>query len=277
MHQRFIDWLDAIPRRTKVVLIVVAFLTLPFLLLSSRLITVLTVGFFLLSVVMLVVRSYRGEPSRNWAIAVGAYLLVLFGFLTLAIGLYSALSEEWAAKETETRMASDKADAKPDAASDKTGSGSDYGKADYDGPGTSSKQPIEVVLRVTGSEGGVYKGWHYREETSDTSDSLDSLIAHTDKPDFRGVIGPRPKEYRFTLGDGVYKDPTGDVEWDELSIDIQKAQRRGRDWEGEIYAELIVDGKVVSCSGTEPFDGLTVSWSPENKGGGFFEKLNCDN
>jgi len=44
----------------------------------------------------------------------------------------------------------------------------------------------------------------------------------------KGVLGPQPKEYRFSLGDGIYKDSTGDVVWDELTVDIDEAERRGQ-------------------------------------------------
>jgi hypothetical protein len=142
------------------------------------------------------------------------------------------------------------------------GAKSEYRKADYDGPGVPSKRPIEVVLRVTGSQGGAYKVWQYTEEKSDFVDALDRDIYHTDKPRFRGVIGSEPAEYRFDMGDGVYRDATGDVQWDIIWVDIEKAKRQGRDWEGEIYAELLVNGKVVACRGTaEPFDGITFEWS----------------
>ena len=127
-----------------------------------------------------------------------------------------------------------------------------------------------VVLTVAGSEGGVYKGWVYRDETN-----IEDRLLNTDKPDSRDVLGPRPKVYRFSMGDGVYRDSTGDLVWDSLMIDIDKGERRGREWEGDVYAELLVDGKCVSCNYTRSHSALTVSYSPEYKNGEAVEKLNC--
>jgi uncharacterized protein YecE (DUF72 family) len=98
------------------------------------------------------------------------------------------------------------------------------------------------VVRVTGSEGGAYKGWHYRDETSEVGDSVFEL----GKPDFRDVIGPQPKEYRFSMGDGVYKDSTGDWVWDEFWVEIEKAGRQGQDWEGTIYPQSLPAGARIS-------------------------------
>ena len=143
--------------------------------------------------------------------------------------------------------------------------------ADYDGPAKPGLGPTEVVLTVSGSEGGAYQGWVY----TDRQIGPDEVLGHTDRPDFRGVIESEPTEYRFTLGHGSYKDPTGDWVWNGLNVDLKKATRGGRDWEGELNAKLLVDGKVVACSGTEPFNSLTVGWSPEKPNGGFIDKLNC--
>ena len=48
-----------------------------------------------------------------------------------------------------------------------------------------------------------------------------------DKPHFKGVLGPLLKVYRFSLGDGIFKYSTGNVVWYELTVDIDKAERRG--------------------------------------------------
>jgi len=121
MYDKLVNWSNATSRRTKIVLVVAAVLTVPFLLFSSRLITALTAIFCLLSFVMLAVRAHKGEPSRSWAIAAGSSLLVLFGFLALVVIVYSGPSEERAAKGTQTRTASDNADAKPGSPSKKAG------------------------------------------------------------------------------------------------------------------------------------------------------------
>src|SRR5215203_5955195 len=142
--------------------------------------------------------------------------------------------------------------------------------ADFDGPAKPGVGPTHVLLRVSGSEGGVYKGWFYSERNM----TFDALY-HTDKPDFRGVIKSEPTEYNFTLENGSYKDPTGDWVWNRIYVDLKKDTRGGRDWDGELYAEFIVDGKEVSCEGTPPFEGLTLSWSPEQPEGGAMETLNC--
>ena len=144
-------------------------------------------------------------------------------------------------------------------------------KADYDGPATPSEKPIKVVLRVSGSEGGAYKGWHWTEENWEGS-----LFGHTDKPDFKEILGPEPKDYELSLGDGVQRAPDGDWEWDEIWVDIEKAKRGGQDWEGQMYAELLVDGQQVDCMDTDPFEGFTLSWSPEDWDGGFLDKVNCE-
>lgn len=144
-------------------------------------------------------------------------------------------------------------------------------KADYDGPATPSEEPIRVVLRVSGSEGGVYKGWHWTDENW-----KGGLFGHTDKPDFREILGTEPKDYELSLGDGVQKAPDGDWEWDKIWVDLEKAKKGGQDWEGEMYAELLVGGQPVDCSHTEPFESITLSWSPEDYDGGFIDKLNCE-
>lgn len=144
-------------------------------------------------------------------------------------------------------------------------------KADYDGPATPSEEPIKVVLRVSGSEGGAYKGWHWTNENWEGG-----LFGHTDKPDFKEILGPEPRDYELNLGDGVQKAPDGDWEWDELWVDLEKAKRGGQDWEGEMYAELLVDGQSVDCSHNEPFESITLSWSPEDWDGGFLDKVNCE-
>ena len=69
-------------------------------------------------------------------------------------------------------------------------------------------------------------------EATRTSTALAILVLPTarrgDKPHFKGILGPQLREYRFSLGDGIYKDSTGDVVWDELTVDIDKAERRGQ-------------------------------------------------
>ncbi|MDP9438602.1 MAG: hypothetical protein M3P49_07645, partial [Actinomycetota bacterium] len=115
-------------------------------------------------------------------------------------------------------------------------------KADYDGPATPSEEPIKVVLRVSGSEGGAYKGWHWTEEKG-----KGSIFGHTDKPDFRDVLGSEHTDYELSLGDGVKEASDGDLEWDKLWVDLKKAKRGGQDWEGQMYAELLVDGQPVDC------------------------------
>jgi len=71
-----------------------------------------------------------------------------------------------------------------------------------------------------------------RDRGTRTSTALAILVLPTarrgDKPHFKGVLGPQLKECRFSLGDGIYKDSTGDVVWDELTLDIEKAERRGQ-------------------------------------------------
>src|SRR5215218_6821531 len=66
--------------------------------------------------------------------------------------------------------------------------------ADYDGPAKPGMGPTEVLLRVSGSEGGAYKGWVYTERQI----GFDEALIHTDKPDFWGVIKAEPTQYRFT-------------------------------------------------------------------------------
>jgi hypothetical protein len=305
VYNRFINWFDQQSNATKLILIFSALVALLLSLVLSPLIAVLASILLVLSIVMLLVRSRSDRPLRNWAIAAGASLFLAFSFGAVSATIYGEAPEEQQASSAKSiaeksepskpenaqaqpgvaKADSERSSGKPEPAKEQAtesqaaadeAAGPDYSKADYDGPGVPSEKPIEIVLRVSGSEGGAYKGWRYIDETSDFEDALNS-ISHTDKPHFRGVIGPQPKEYRFNLGDGVYKAPTGDIVWDTLSVDIKKAKRQGRDWEGEIYAELLVDGKVVSCSSTEPFDGLSVSYSPEDKEGGFFDTLNCEN
>ncbi|MDP9440465.1 MAG: hypothetical protein M3P49_17290, partial [Actinomycetota bacterium] len=100
-------------------------------------------------------------------------------------------------------------------------------KADYDGPATPSEEPIKVVLRVSGSEGGAYKGWHWTSEKG-----KGSIFGHTDKPDFRDVLGSEHKDYEISLGDGVKEASDGDLEWDKLWVDLKKAKRGGRTGRG---------------------------------------------
>jgi hypothetical protein len=145
-------------------------------------------------------------------------------------------------------------------------------RADYDGPAKPGVGSTDVVLRVSGSEGGAYKGWVF----TDRNITWDDALYHTDKPDFTGVIQSEPTEYRLKLENGSYKDPTGDWVWNAINVDLKKATRQGRDWEGELYAELIVDGKEVSCGGSPPFEGVGRSWSPEKSEGGFTDTLNCE-
>jgi hypothetical protein len=145
-------------------------------------------------------------------------------------------------------------------------------RADYDGPAKPAVGPTDVVLRVSGSEGGAYKGWVF----TDRNITWDDALSHTGKPDFTGVIKSEPTEYRLKLENGSYKDPTGDWVWNAINVDLENATRQGRDWEGELYAELIVNGEEVDCQGTPPFEGVTVSWSPEKPEGGFTDTLNCE-
>jgi hypothetical protein len=132
--------------------------------------------------------------------------------------------------------ASEEAEGHSDANRDNRSAAKDDKKpppADYDGPAKPGLGPTEVVLRVSGSEGGAYKGWVY----TDRQIGPDALI-HTDRPDFRGVIRSEPTEYHFTQGHGSYKDPTGDWVWNGLNVDLKKDTRGGRDWEGEMNAKM---------------------------------------
>jgi hypothetical protein len=145
-------------------------------------------------------------------------------------------------------------------------------RADYNGPAKPGVGSTDVVLRVSGSEGGAYKGWVF----TDRNITWDDALYHTDKPDFTGIIKSEPTEYRLKLEHGSHKDSTGDWVWNTLWVDLKKADRQGRDWEGELYAELIVDGKEVDCQGAPPFEGFHLSWSPEKPEGGFLDTLNCE-
>jgi hypothetical protein len=149
--------------------------------------------------------------------------------------------------------------------------------ADYDGPATPSEKPIEVVLRVSGSQGGAYEVWQYTEEDSSDYEDVERLVGPPQKPDIRNVLRSEPTEYRFGMDDGVMKDSDGDLVWDTMNVKIEKGERRGQDWEGEVYAELLVDGKEVSCSRTESGWAIRLSWSPEKPKGFMGETLPCQN
>lgn len=90
--------------------------------------------------------------------------------------------------------------------------------------------------------------------------------------DYKGVIGSEPTQYRFSMGDGVRTDSSGNQVWDHITINVDKDGK----WEGEMYAKLFVDGELVDCYRTESNWAIRFVWTPPDGALGLLGRLPCN-
>lgn len=139
--------------------------------------------------------------------------------------------------------------------------------AEYPQP---SKERIEVVVQIAGSEGGSYVVRAETRGEDDVAEKFGTLFSLGDT-DHEGVLGSEPTEYRFNMGDGVTTDSDGNVEWDSILINIDKYAN----WEGEIYAKMFVNGELADCRDTDSNWAIRFSWTPPDGTLSSFGGLPC--
>jgi hypothetical protein len=101
MYSRLINWFDARSQGSKLALVFSALLAPVLLLLLSPLLMVLAVVMLGVSLIMVLVRRRNGGPMKNWGIAAGASLLLVFGFGGVSDVLYGGTPTEQAAKDSQ--------------------------------------------------------------------------------------------------------------------------------------------------------------------------------
>jgi hypothetical protein len=257
-------------------------------LLSPVLVPMMIISFFV-CIGMLVVQWHRRRPLGRWGVAIGASFVLFLTFSFISSAVYHSSEKATVSKGTGEKLertSTETIKAESDnssAAKEIVKSEAENEETEPDGPlapdaaeyPTPSKEPIEVVLRIAGSEGGAYNIWKLTEGNASLTETLEDLFT-AGEPNHKGILKSEPIEYKFNLGDGVYKDTNGAMTWDEIEISIDKAEgAMAGQWEGTMYAKLFVDGEVVDCGNTDDGFAIRLRWTPPDGAKGLAGRAIC--
>ncbi len=151
-----------------------------------------------------------------------------------------------------------------------TACGNSIPAAEYPESAEPVEEPMDVVLKITGSEGGAYTVRAETWEEGDLGEQIGTIFG-AGKSDYEGVLGTKLTQYRFDMDDGVWADRHGDLQWDDIKINVDKSG----EWEGKIYAKLFVNDELVDCGNTDSNTAIRFVWEPPDGSLGFWGRFFC--
>ena len=131
-----------------------------------------------------------------------------------------------------------------------SGCGADEAKFP-NGEAQPSAEPIEMLLKVSGSRGGTYNNveWSVGEGGGEAAKTEEA----------GEIVGPEPAEHRFDLGSGVTENALGETVYKQVRVHATKSGQGS----GKMSATLYANEEVVDCANNSRADGdsITLKWS----------------